>query len=162
MKQQRSGHRCPMTKWQDVSADLRKCLQSQCWPARGAWKHSAAAYVTNYYSKFLSRRCTGLSIRCFTRPCGRTSSHQKGGAGHELTEYFGKWRCASECAQQSPTFGKLGREHAYDKCLECSQVTFNTNYTSTAAEKTPCTTSWPITSTCCADKCRQRRFCTWV
>ena len=36
------------------------------------------------------------------------------------------------------------------------------NYISTAADKVPSTTSWPITSTCCADKCRQRRFCTWV
>ena len=89
-KQQRSGHRCPTTKWQDVSADMRRCLQAQCWPARGAWKHFAAAYVINYYVKLLSSRCTGLSIRCSTRPCGRTSSQQKGGAGHELIEYFGK------------------------------------------------------------------------
>ncbi len=35
-KQQKSGHLCPMTKWHDVSADMRRCLQAQCWPAKGA------------------------------------------------------------------------------------------------------------------------------
>ena len=97
IKQQRSGHRCPMTKWQDASADLRSCLQVQCWPVNGVWKHSLAVYVINYYGKLLSTagsrqyRTSGRGDRLPTshafwfNPCGSAENSGQYGMLHMAT-----------------------------------------------------------------------------
>ena len=71
MKHQRSGHRCPMTKWQDLSAGLRSCPQVHRWHVKEGWKHSPTVYVINDYGKPLSNRHTGL--------CKKSSVCQYGG-----------------------------------------------------------------------------------